>query len=418
MNLAIISLLLLVAVIAVGFKKKVNVGIVAMLAAFVFGTFMGVKDKEIINGFGTNLFIMLLGITLLCSIAETNGSIDLFAKKCTAIAGKHTWLAPIMIWAIGVIISGAGPGSIPSLGIVCAIAAPFGMATGYNPIMMCTIGEIGIFCGRFSPITTDCSVIMAQAAPLGYTNYSTTLFMSALFVSIVEAVMVFVVFKGYNVKSSGEMRLKDLPGFNRNQILTLMGFAILIFIVLVFRKNVGLVGFAISSILILLGVTNEKKALAKVPWGTLIMVTGVGVLMKLVIKAGGIKLLSAMLSSVMTPWTAAAITGASAGVMSWFSSATGVVYPTMIPTVGSIVEYMGGKVDPNVLITMISICAAYAGLSPASTGGGLILAACATDPNFSEKDEAKMFAKLFAISAGTLLLIVVLALFGVFNLFL
>ena len=417
MNLAIVSLLLLVAVIAVGFKKKVNVGIVAILAAFIFGTFMGVKDADIIKGFGTNLFIMLLGITLLCSIADTNGSIDLFAKKCTAVAGKHTWLAPIMIWVIGLIISGAGPGSIPSLGIVCAIAAPFGIATGYNPIMMCTIGEIGIFCGRFSPITTDCSVIMAQAAPLGYTTYSKTLFLSALFVSILEAIFVFIVFKGYNVKSKGEMKLSDLPSFDKNQLLTLAGFAILIFVVLVFRKNVGLVGFAVSSVLILLGATNERKAIAKVPWGTLVMVTGVGVLMKLVIEAGGIKLLSAMLSSVMTPWTAAAITGASAGVMSWFSSATGVVYPTMIPTVGSIVEYMGGKVDPNVLITMISICAAYAGLSPASTGGGLILAACATDPNFSEKDEAKMFAKLFMISAATLLIIVVLALLGVFNLF-
>ena len=37
MNLAIISLLLLVAVIAVGFKKKVNVGIIAILAAFKIG---------------------------------------------------------------------------------------------------------------------------------------------------------------------------------------------------------------------------------------------------------------------------------------------------------------------------------------------------------------------------------------------
>jgi hypothetical protein len=147
------------------------------------------------------------------------------------------------------------------------------------------------------------------------------------------------------------------------------------------------------------------------------MITGVGVLMKLVISAGGIQLLSTLLSSIMTPQTAAAITGASAGIMSWFSSATGVVYPTMIPTVGSIAGYMNGTVDPNVLITMISICAAYAGLSPASTGGGLILAASATDPDFSEKDEAKLFAKLFILSAIALLIIVVMALLGVFNLF-
>lgn len=378
---------------------------------------MGIKDVDIIKGFGTNLFIMLLGITLLCSIAQTNGAIDLFARKCTAMVGKNTWLAPVMIWIIGAIISGAGPGSIPSLGIVCAIAVPFGIATGYSPIMMCILGEVGVFFGRFTPITTDCSVIMSVAAPQGYTEYSTTLMLSALIVSIVEAIFVFVVFKGYKVKCNSEMKIGDLPGFNRNQLLTLIGFAVLVLVVLIFRKNVGLVGFAVSSILILLGAVDERQAISRVPWGTLIMITGVGVLMKLVISAGGIQLLSTLLSSIMTPQTAAAITGASAGIMSWFSSATGVVYPTMIPTVGSIAGYMNGTVDPNVLITMISICAAYAGLSPASTGGGLILAASATDPDFSEKDEAKLFAKLFILSAIALLIIVVMALLGVFNLF-
>lgn len=418
MNMAIVSLVLLVTVIAVGFWKKVNVGIISIFIAFILGTCLGIKDADVIKGFGTQLFIMLLGITLLCSIAQANGSIDLFAKKCTALTGNRTWLAPIMIWLIGAVISGAGPGSIPSLGIVCAIAVPFGIATGYSPLMMCALGEIGIFFGRFTPITTDCSVIMSVAAPQGYTDYSMTLMTSALLVSIVEAIFVFIVFKGYKVRNAGNLSKETLPAFNRNQIFTLLGFAILVLVVLIFRKNVGLVGFTVSAILILIGAVDEKQAIKGVPWGTLLMITGVGVLMKLVINCGGIELLSSMLSTIMTPATAATITGFTAGVMSWFSSATGVVYPTMIPTVGSIVQHMDNAVEPNILISMIAMSAAYAGLSPASTGGGLILAASATDPNFTKGDEDKMFVRLFILSVATIIIIGIMALMGIFNLFL
>jgi di/tricarboxylate transporter len=415
MDLAIVSLVLLVVVIAIGFKKKVNLGILAIFVAVLFGAVLGVKDSEIIKGFSSNLFIMLLGITLLCSIAEVNGSVTLFAKKCTALVGNKTWLAPIMIWFIGALISGAGPGSIPSLGIVCAIAAPFGIATGYDPIMMCAIGEAGIFFGRFTPITTDCSVISAYAFPQGYTQFFGSLMKIALFISIVESIAIFVAFKGYKVKSDVVKEKEELPPFSKSQIMTLLGFGVLIVTVLGLRKNVGLVGFSVSSILILLGAVNEKKAIAKVPWGTLVMITGVGMLMKLVVKAGGINLLVNALSSIMTPGTAAAITGAMAGVMSWFSSATGVVFPTMIPMVSGLVENMGGQVNPNVLISMISICAAYAGLSPASTGGALILAASAGDSEVSAEKESYLFAKMFAVSAGALLIIVLLAFTGVMD---
>ncbi len=416
MSLAGVSLLLLAAVIAIGFWKKVNLGILSIFVAVLFGLVLGVKDGEIIKGFSSNLFIMLLGITLLCSIAEVNGSVSLFAQKCTALIGHKKWLAPIMIWLIGAVISGAGPGSIPSLGIVCAIAAPFGTATGYNPIMMCVIGEIGIFFGRFTPITTDCSVIASYALPQGYNQFSLPLLKIALVVSILESLFVFILFKGYKVKSSFTEEKLVLPAFTKPQLLTLIGFAVLVVTVLGWRRNVGLIGFSVSSLLILLGTANEKKVIAKVPWGTLLMITGVGILMQLVVKAGGIALLVNGLSAIMTPRTAPAIIGAMAGIMSWFSSATGVVFPTMIPMVSGLVKNMGGQVSPDVLISMISVCAAYAGLSPASTGGALILAASSEENGISADKESYLFAKLFAVSAGALLLIVLLAFTGFMDL--
>ena len=143
------------------------------------------------------------------------------------------------------------------------------------------------------------------------------------------------------------------------------------------------------------------------------MVTGVGMLMEAVISVGGVDLMSTGLASIMTPRTAVAIQGLSAGIMSWFSSAIGVVWPTLVPTVSDIAATVG--VSPNGRISIMCLTAAFAGLSPASTGGGLILAANATDPEFTKEKENKLFIRLFIVSALMLAIIVVAALLGLYS---
>lgn len=154
-------------------------------------------------------------------------------------------------------------------------------------------------------------------------------------------------------------------------------------------------------------------AIKNVPWSTLLMVTGVGTLMSIVLKVGGVKLLSGMLASIMTPSTAVGIQGLSAGILSWFSSALGVVWPTMVPTVGEIAAQVGVK--PDGLITIMCLTASFAGFSPASTGGSLILAANATDPEFTKEKENKLFLQLFLLSSLLLALTVIAAFAGVYS---
>lgn len=143
------------------------------------------------------------------------------------------------------------------------------------------------------------------------------------------------------------------------------------------------------------------------------MVTGIGMLMNIVSDVGGVALMSNGLASIMTPKTAVAIQGLSAGILSWFSSAIGVVWPTMVPTVGAIAEQVGVK--PEGLITIMCMTASFAGFSPASTGGSLIMAANATDPEFTKEKENKLFIQMFGLSALLLLLTVLAGLLGLYN---
>ena len=66
-SIALISLVVLIAVIAVGFVMKKNVGLIAVLAAWIFGAVIGTGDSDIIKGFSSSTFIMLLGVSLLCT---------------------------------------------------------------------------------------------------------------------------------------------------------------------------------------------------------------------------------------------------------------------------------------------------------------------------------------------------------------
>lgn len=412
-NFAILSVIVLLAVIAIGFLKKMNVGVLAIAAATLLSLPMGVTQKQVIAGFGSNLFITLLGITFLCTVAQINGSLELMAKKMVSKIGTHTWLAPVVVWLVGILISGIGPGSIPTLGVICAIVMPVAYATGYDPIMMGLIGEIGIFCGRFSPVTSDSAVISGLCTEQGIEGYAGKVFIYALLTSVICALFIFFVYKGHKVNPTSENLSGEEKKFTKEQTGTLIGFVVTVLLTVVLKWNIGLASFLVVTVLILLGLIEEKKAIKSLPWGVLIMVTGVGILMQLVIQAGGIDLITTSLGGFMTRRTAPALMGLSAGIMSWFSSATAVVFPTMIPTISGILEQVDG--NASTLLSLIVICAAYAGLSPASTGGGLILATRAASGTLSKEDESKIFVRLFASSAGCLAIILVMALLGVYS---
>lgn len=56
-NLAIISLVTLVIVVAFGFWRKVNIGVLAIGFSLILGTICGMTDKEILAGFDAKLFL-------------------------------------------------------------------------------------------------------------------------------------------------------------------------------------------------------------------------------------------------------------------------------------------------------------------------------------------------------------------------
>ena len=89
-SFALLSLLFLVAVLVLGFWKKVNMGFLAMGMALIIARIGGIPDKTVISNFSTSLFISLVGPAFLFSMAVNNGTMDLLAKKMLRMVGKNT----------------------------------------------------------------------------------------------------------------------------------------------------------------------------------------------------------------------------------------------------------------------------------------------------------------------------------------
>ena len=104
------------------------------------------------------------------------------------------------------------------------------------------------------------------------------------------------------------------------------------------------------------------------------MVSGVSTLVALAEKNGGIGLFSGLLAHLATPRTVNGVMAFVTGAISTYSSTSGVVLPTFLPTVPDLVARLGGG-DPLAISLSINVGSSLVDVSPLSTLGALCVAA-------------------------------------------
>jgi di/tricarboxylate transporter len=109
----IISILFLFVVVAIGFVKKCNIGVLAIGSALILARLGGLSDSKVLAGFDAKLFITLVGVSFLFSVAQVNGTLELVAKKGIGLAGKRTYLVPVIIFLVAGFLTIIGPGRLP-----------------------------------------------------------------------------------------------------------------------------------------------------------------------------------------------------------------------------------------------------------------------------------------------------------------
>ena len=126
------------------------------------------------------------------------------------------------------------------------------------------------------------------------------------------------------------------------------------------------------------------------PWGVIVMVCGVTVLTALLETTGGIDLFTSILARFSTQRSVTGLIALVTGLVSVYSSTSGVVLPTFLPSVPGLVQKLGGG-DPLAIASSILIGGHLVDVSPLSTIGALCIAGAA-----ASEDRRRLFNRVLA----------------------
>ena len=309
MGMQILALACLIGAIVLGFVKKVNVGIVCLGLALILGKIGGISDGDIYAGFPYKLFCTLLGTMLFFSLLQQNGTLEKISQKLIGLCGKNTFLVPVIIYIVSYLLSAAGPGAISVQSVTVLFAVSLAVQMNASPVLMGAMAILGAVGGTASPIALTGIIVEELLLEMDITGMGMPIFLGVSLANFTCAVVTYVVLGGYKIRQAPGTVQKTVEKFDGKQIMSLIAILVMVVLVVGFAFDVGLVCLTLALILILLGAADEKKAIKMIPWGTLLLIAGVSVLMSITETLGGIQLLSDILASFMNTRTAAPLMG-------------------------------------------------------------------------------------------------------------
>ena len=412
MEIALVSLIALVIAIAMGFWTKINLGIISIAFAFIVGHFLVGMDSAVIytDGWPIRLFFMLLGMTLLFGIAKINGTFTVIAKQIAFFSYGSRKLMCLIIYVFCAVVSMVGVGSIVTPAILLPLIIEIAREEDLPEnlvILLCIAGSIA---GGLSTLAPTGIIGNDLTQAIGLKSY-TPIFIMSLFTFSLHGVIFFFVFGGLKLKKA-PAKPRQPMNLDRKQLLTLGVIGVVIFSILGYKFDLGLTAFAGAALLLVFRAADQDEAVANVAWSTLLLICGVSVLVNVIKVSGGIDLMAEYLTKAMNPVSASAIMAMLAGVLSSVSSASGVVMPTLIPTIPGILKELG--ISGNILImsAAVIIGAHVVPYSPLSTMGAMGMAAASERSN-----KQRLFTELLLVAAVLLLFTSLLFFVGVYNIF-
>jgi Na+/H+ antiporter NhaD/arsenite permease-like protein len=390
-NPAILSLIALLVAISLSMATKLNVGVLAMAFAWLIGTYVaGFKVEQVAAGFPSSLFLTLTGVTLLFSLAETNGTLEGLAKRAVGLARGQTRLIPILLFIVAFLLSSVGPGAITTVALLVPMAMAIGTRAGVPRFLTALAVANGANAGNLSPISAIGIVANTKMAGVGLGGHEGKVWLANLLAHVLVTAGAYVLLGGWKLPPAAPAAAgaDQTVGFERRHWVTIGVIGAWIAGVIGFQLSVGLAAFLAASVLVLLAVADESAAMKRVPWGVIVMVCGVTVLIAVLEKTGGMELFTSLLARLASPATINGVVAFVTGLISSWSSTAGVVLPTFLPTVPGLVEKVGGG-DPLAVALSINVGSAMVDVSPLSTLGALCVATVA-----DSVDAKKLFRQL------------------------
>lgn len=418
--------------IAVGWKFKLNTGIIAMVFAFVIGIcVMGMKASAIINFWPTTIVFYLLSISLFFNYATENGTMNVLGQKLLHAMGGNAKLVPFAVAAVSAIVGGLGAGaSTPA--IVGPFAFVMAATAGVNPVLTAIAITFGNLVGSNNPYngyggSISKNLIIANGVDEATTmDWSLKIWANCCLITVIVIVVFYFLLKGHKA-TKVEMEGKA-PEFNPVQrktfIILMVAFVLMVVPPIL---NTWIKGVAILStlnqlcqpqVIMMIGALlcavlklgDEKTVIRKIPISTIVMIVGVYSLIKVAAEAGLVEFISGVLATSIPRTLVPAAIILFAAFLSFFSSSTSTVMPLMYPMVPALASSL--SLNPIALYTCVFFGGLATSCSPFSTGGAVCIAG-----NPYEEQKEMLSQKMIIVALAVPVITIIASLLGLFNLF-
>ena len=356
---SVLIILAIVLAVYLGYKTKINTGFFCIAFAYIIGCFLvGLKTKELIAMWPTSTMFVILSVSLFYNFAAINGTLEKLSGNLLYACRSFPGLLPFALFFVAVILSVMGAAYFT----VLAFLAPITMAICEESKMDKLTGAVAINCGALAGGNFPTAALGVVFRGLMDTAYEATpeLALADTFgpemkvfgFAILFSLVLIAIFR-YGFKANREIgkgvTFKKPEAYDAKQKTTLRLIIIMMVVVLIFpvlkmilpnvgfigtvagKIDVGLVAFVFTVIGLLLNLAPQKDIIAKVPWNTILMIAGAGMLIGVAVKAGTIEALSHWIGNNVPTFLVPIAFSFIAAFMSFFSSTTGVVCPALFP---------------------------------------------------------------------------------------
>jgi Na+/H+ antiporter NhaD/arsenite permease-like protein len=407
-NLALISVCALALAVLVSCVSRLNVGVLALALAWVVGVYIGgIPVNTVMSGFPHQLFLTLAGVTLLFALAESNGTLDRITRHAIRVCRGNRGMIPVMFFVLGAAIASMGPGNIATAALLAPLAMATASRSGIPLFLMAIMVGNGANSGGLSPFAPTGIIVNGIMARNGLGGLELQTYLYNLIAHAVVAFGGYVLFGGLKLfraaspSSTEPTPQAPTPGaasatadsaahaFARRHWITIGVISAVILGVMVGKANVGMAAFAGAVVLVLTKSGDDGEAIRRMPWRVIVMVCGVTVLISLVERAQGIDLIVSAVAKVASAETVTGVIALFTGIVSVYSSTSGVVLPAFLPMVPGLAEALPGASAISIATSM-NVGGHLVDLSPLSTMGALCLAGASAD------ESRALFNKLLA----------------------